>query len=92
MKPITLTRADWTKLNDRLKVDYKPSVTLSRSKMKEVLGFTPREHQDYMREMDYLDYTKRRCIHLDFFDDAKRTMFVLKYSEYFTRDNETENW
>ena len=91
MKPITLTPPEWEKLKTRLTNDYSPSVILIRSKMREVLGFTERTHTNWLGYFDDASPEQRKAhhhgynikIHLDFFDDAKRTLFMLKYSEYF---------
>ena len=50
-----------------------------RDKMKRVLGFTVREHTAWIPKPDggYTDYQ----IHLDFYNEKKRTMFLLKFSE-----------
>ena len=47
--------------------------------MKLVLGFTVREHTEWIPKLDggYSDYQ----IHLDFYSENKRTMFLLKFSE-----------
>jgi len=52
-------------------------VLLIREKMKKVLGFTSRRHHYFNQEDDYVEE-----IHLDFYDEPKRTMFLLKYSEF----------
>jgi hypothetical protein len=89
--------SQWDLILERIKQKEKPSVYLSRAKMKDVLGFTVREHREYVKDPDYSrppqdgewynevqlgwyegkksEYT----IRLDFYDDQKRTMFLLKY-------------
>ena len=81
MKPIVISKKQWKVLKDKINYDYPPSVSLVREKMKRVLGFTPRLHETWDARSGYT-YT----MHLDFFDDAKLTMFLLKYSEYVTSD------
>ena len=50
--------------------------------MKRVLGFLPRTHEEWVRNEKY-DFSQRQTtIHLDFYDERKRTMFLLKYSEF----------
>lgn len=95
MKPLVLTPPKWELLKTQLRTDYSPSVTLVRWKMKETLGFTAREHNEWLGYYD--DVTKdqrksgehgyRTVIHLDFYDEAKRTMFLLKYSDYVKERN-----
>jgi hypothetical protein len=87
-KPIVLSREQWLKLRAKLSQDYPRSVTMVRWKMKEVLGFVDREHEEWIdQEVDISDvkYGARFCIQtirLDFYNEPKRTMFMLKYSEY----------
>jgi len=91
-KAIILTKVKWYKLMDRLLKDYPRSVTMIRSKMREVLGFVDREHEEwYDSRVDPYDELvgdsvgfKYRgvTVHLDFYDEKKRTMFLMKYSEY----------
>jgi hypothetical protein len=78
-KPIVLTHGNWEKLKNRLTNDYRPSVLLISSKTKEVLGFTVREH----RFFENIGYHSHIC--LDFYNEPKRTMFLLKYSEYLDK-------
>ncbi len=74
-KPIILTEHQWCKLRVHLSTEYPASVMAIRSKMKKVLGFTVREHTQIVES----HYSSE--IHLDFYNEAKRTMFLLKYSE-----------
>lgn len=84
MKPIVITTEQWKSLKERINNDYPPSVRLVREKMKRVLGFTPRFYEEW-------DNSTGRMInmHLDFFDEQKRTLFLLKYSEYVTQNRNT---
>jgi len=80
---IKLSESDWASLHDRIKQDYPRSVTLIREKMKRALGFVPREHEEWIlgnvgNNLKFPTTT----IYLDFYDDKKKTMFVMKYSEY----------
>lgn len=83
MKPIKLTNHQWMSLRLKLREDYNPSITLMRSAMKDKLGFTPRNHKEYNPQTG-----TTHSVYLDFFDDAKRTMFMLKYSEYFNASSQ----
>ena len=87
MKPIVLTHGQWAVLQLRLKADYPPSTLLIREKTKTKLGFVVREHNFY-------DTTKggmyRNKICLDFYDEPKRTMFLLKYSSYIGHQPECD--
>ena len=50
-----------------------------RDKMKRVLGFTVREHKAWIPKLDG-GYTALQ-MHLDFYSEHKRTLFLLKFSE-----------
>lgn len=84
---IKLSEPDWVTLYERLKKDYPKSVWLVREKMRRVLGFVSREHKEWCEDTYFegsgvgLKYLKT-AIHLDFYDDKKKTMFMMKYSEY----------
>ena len=97
-KPIVMSPGTWDVILEKIKSREKPSVYLSREKMKAVLGFTVREHQEYVKDLDYVKrpqddnewfnmepggwYEGKKhitTIRLDFYDEQKRTMFLLKY-------------
>lgn len=71
---ITLETREWRKLNSRLHEEWPRSTMLIRSKMKEDLGFTVREHKWYTVELGFVTQ-----ICLDFYDDTKETWFRMKY-------------
>lgn len=53
-------------------------------KMKDKLGFTVREHREWTEQKGYIT-----DIRLDFYNEPKRTMFLLKYSEYLDKTGKT---
>jgi hypothetical protein len=63
--------------------EHPKTVFMLRSKMKRVLGFTVREHKAWIEKPDggYSDFQ----IHLDFYSQNKRTMFLMKFSELIGR-------
>jgi hypothetical protein len=72
MKSIKITEKQWIEIVEKIKKQYPPSFYLIREKMREKLGFTCRllflpgyNHETY----------------LDFFDEKKKTMFLLKYGD-----------
>jgi len=87
---IKLSEPDWATLHDRIKKDYPQSVWLVRDKMRRVLGFVPREHEEWNKKLTGNCFNSKgwevsfptTTIHLDFYDDKKKTMFMMKYSEY----------
>ena len=89
-KPLILTEGDWLKIYNQIAQNYPPSVLLIRNKMKSVLGFTNRSHEEWFdhdvsNNRRNVGYNTKYCvkrIHLDFYNEPKRTMFLLKYSEH----------
>lgn len=69
--------------------DYPKTVFMLRDKMKRVLGFTVREHNDYRynasEHNSFDSATHELSIRLDFYSENKYTMFLLKYSEHINR-------
>ena len=94
-KSIVLSKKAWLKIYNQIAKTYPPSVLLIRNRMKEVLGFTSRTHEEWInQEVDIKDIrygTRFRIttIHLDFYNEPKRTMFLLKYSEYLDKNGIT---
>jgi hypothetical protein len=83
---IELTESQWETLATRLRQDnqHQPSVMLIRSRMREVLGFTTRQHERW-HERHSREGRMAWCEHvvcLDFFDARMETWFRLKYAEY----------
>ena len=76
-KSTKLSKKQWAKLKTRLTNDYSPSVMIMRSRMREVLGFTPRDHSTWSPQRG-----TEHTVYLDWFNEPKRTMFLLKYGEY----------
>jgi len=69
---IILKKSQWEKIESQIRKDYSqnPSVFLIRSRMREELGFTWRKDV-----YGYHDYD----VFLDFYDEHKKTIFILKY-------------
>jgi hypothetical protein len=85
-KPIVLTQSKWSKLRERLTNDYSPSVMMLSYRMKDKLGFTVREHREWTQQRGSMT-----DIRLDFYNESKRTMFLLKYSEYLDKTSITDS-
>lgn len=79
-KSIRVSVENWYKLRYRLKEDYnwKPSILMIRSVMREQLGFTPRLHSHWNEQSG--EY--QEIMFLDFYNDHYETLIRLKYSEY----------
>jgi hypothetical protein len=89
----------WDTIRKALANDYPSSVLLIHNRMKEVLGFTTRTHEEWFEhdvKRRNVGYNTKYCvktIHLDFYNEPKRTMFLLKYSDIIGKtslDNEVE--
>jgi hypothetical protein len=80
-RPVRLTESQWMKIYHNIAANYPHSVLLIRDKMRSVLGFTSRTHHWHDPVSGY-----RSCIMLDFYDEPKRTMFLLKYGDYLQDD------
>ena len=77
-RSVKLSRKNWEQLERRLKEEHPLSVFAIRDKMKRVLGFTVRKDWG----LNPINLRHETIIHLDFFDDSKKTMFLLKYGDY----------
>ena len=78
MKAIVFDVTVWEKeIWPRIVADYGPGVHISWV-CKQRLGFTVRRHVDYNDRHEEM-YPGPETIHLDFYDEASRTMFLLKY-------------
>jgi hypothetical protein len=90
MKPIVMSESAWLDLRAHLFQTQPKSVMLTRWKMREVLGFTDRLHTEWIdnkvNKWGGMGYEQRQ-VHLDFFDEAKRTFFLLKYTDWIRNEN-----
>lgn len=53
--------------------------------MRDTLGFTTREHAKWNRNHTGKEYT----VELDFYNESKKTMFLLKYSDFVQKRTES---
>lgn len=83
MRPVVLNVEQWKQIRSMLHEEHPKTVFMLRDKMKRTLGFTVREHKAWIEKPDggYSDYQ----IHLDFYSQNKRTMFLMKFSELIGR-------
>jgi hypothetical protein len=98
MKPVVLSVSQWQRIRAELHTEHPKSVFMLKDKMRKVLGFTVREHNEWVEtkkelyaEPDWLStgqegfYKNKHhehSIRLDFYNERKYTMFMLKFSEY----------
>ena len=80
MKPVVLSVSQWQVIRSELQTEHPRTVFMLRDKMKRVLGFTVREHTEWIAKPDG-GYSKH-SIRLDFYSERKYTMFLLKFSEH----------
>ena len=84
-KSTKLTHIQWLKLYERLKKDNPLSTFMLRDRMRERLGFLNRDYSSYNPSTNRYD----ACVYLDWYSEPKRTMFLLKYSDYLQADANT---
>jgi hypothetical protein len=81
--------SEWAELSERLRVEYGPSVMISFT-CKRKLGFTVRHHKGLVPHTTIAweltkdegwqhRYHYEDQVHLDFYNEAQQTWFVLKY-------------
>lgn len=85
-KPIEISKSQWIKLVNQLSQDYPRSTVLLRNKMKERLGFTPRDYKEWDDNMGKYGGYRKNCVMLDFYSEKKRTFFIMKYSDYISKE------
>jgi hypothetical protein len=83
MPTVNLTVSQWQRIRKEMHNEHPKTVFMLRGKMKQVLGFTVREHNEWVIKPDggYVEHS----IRLDFYNERKYTMFLLKYSEFINR-------
>jgi hypothetical protein len=90
-KPVILSQKQWADIYNHIAKNYPHSVLLIRNKMKKVLGFTVRTHTEWSVINGTVHPTT--TMRLDFYDEPKRTMFLLRYSDIIGKtalDNDIE--
>lgn len=80
-RSVKLQAKQWEKLQKHLKEEHPISVFAIRDKMRRVLGFTTRHAYGVLPN----SHIHEPIVHLDFFDEPKKTMFLLKYGDYLER-------
>ena len=80
MPTLKITVNQWQRIREDLHTEHPKSVFMLKGKMRTVLGFSVREHNEWIIKPDggYGEHS----IRLDFYNERKYTMFLLKYSEY----------
>lgn len=79
---IELKLREWNAIREELAKDFPPSTLMIRSKMKETLGFTVREHEKWIKsaiETESNNGYRLKIICLDFYNDSAESWFRLRY-------------
>ena len=107
MSTLKLTVSQWQRIREDLHLEHPKSVFMLKDKMRRVLGFTVREHTEWVDDKvsddkdgfdlfsvqtDGWHKGKRHehSIRLDFYNERKYTMFLLKHSEHIHKDNQND--
>jgi hypothetical protein len=80
MSTLNITVSQWQRIQVELHTEHPKSVFMLKTNMRQVLGFTVREHSEWIPKLDG-GYSEQ-SIRLDFYNERKYTMFMLKFSEY----------
>lgn len=80
-KSIKLSWHQLNNLKECIKRDYPLSVSIINFAMKKRLGFTIREHKNFVEHNDNaVKWVETEYVYyLDFYDEKMRTLFLLKY-------------
>ena len=87
-KALVLSEGKWLEIYNRIAKEYPPSVLLIRKVMRRELGFTSRTHRIWRHDIGG-SYPIDQ-IHLDFYNEPKRTMFMLKYSDVLSKEDKID--
>lgn len=85
MTTLTIKPKQWFTLREHMAQEYGRSALISW-KLRDTWGLVAREHTDYSEKWNTDSAMwSGETIKLDFFDEMKQTMFLLKYSDYITQ-------
>lgn len=87
MTTLTIKPKQWFTLREHMAQEYGRSALISW-KLRDTWGLVAREHTDYSEKWlngNGSGTSDGETIKLDFFDEIKQTMFLLKYSDYITQ-------
>ena len=78
MKHHELTHDEWDKIREQIRTEFGNSMLMIRSRMRDELGFLPREHRTWTPKMDG-GHWGDTVIHIDFYTESAQTWFLLKF-------------
>lgn len=87
MKALIYSPQEWQIIFEKIKKDKPLSVWMIRDNMRKKMGFTIREHTEWLGHYDQATKEQRKAkyhgyrtmIHLDFYDEKYRSLFLLRY-------------
>mgnify|MGYP003347292279 CR=1 FL=1 len=83
IKSLRVSEKRWDTIYKDIAKTRPASWLLLRETMKKKLGFTSRRHREWIPDKGYDGYGNyQNIIFLDFYDDQKKTMFMLKYGPF----------
>lgn len=86
MKSIELSHTAWREIREQLKPKHKLSTLLIRERMKSKLGYVDRD----FRGVDPKTHKFKDCVMIDFYDEAKYTLFLMQFGAYMDKKNGTD--
>lgn len=85
MSTVYMTEKNWRAVREILAAENKPSVMMISHRMKEKLGFSVREHRHWTQTDGKYKFTEE-SIALDFYNESKYTMFLIRFGEYISKN------
>ncbi len=86
MKSVELSHTAWREIREQLKPKHKLSTLLIRERMKLKLGYVDRD----FRGVDPKTHKFKDCVMIDFYDEAKYTLFLMQFGAYMDKKNGTD--
>ena len=86
MKSIELSHVAWLEIRQKLKQKHSLSTLLVRDRMRAKLGYVDR----YYDGKDIKSGAFKFCVMLDFYDEAKYTLFIMQYGEYMDKKDDQD--
>lgn len=77
---VKMDEPTWKTIKSKIIDEYGTTILMIRDKCRRKLGFTVRYHEEWQRPNGGR-WIKVITVYLDFFDDALKVMFFLKYSD-----------
>jgi hypothetical protein len=85
MTVVYMTQKNWNTVREILAKENPKSVMLISTKMRDHLGFSVREHRHWENVDGRYRFTEEN-IALDFYSEKKYTMFLLRFSEFMSKN------